>query len=243
MSDSELFFYIWLSGFILSLPILIYWANYKELDGRTVVDLRKIVIILCGAIIGNWGIVSIYLWAVGMWLLVKIGEWCERICDITFYDSGKEESKEKKRTSKGQREEVKEQREERHKWWETKQDYRQMCTGITSHINHCIAMGTSPEKTFIDGNPLNTEFFIVTQSSACKGFGLNYIKTAEWIHVYSIDFYDYFNFINKNKEERNAKSSVSIQGLREEEYLAIIKTVIETGNFNIKREDIIKQKK
>lgn len=57
--------------------------------------------------------------------------------------------------------------------------------------------------------------------------------------MYSIDFYDSF----MNKEARKAKLSISIQGLGAEEYLAIIKTVIETGNFNIKRKDIIEQKK
>ena len=85
MSDGEFLFYLWLSGFILCLPIMIRWSNYKELDGRTVVDLRKVIIILCGAVIGNWGIVAIYLWGAGMWLVVKIGEWLSHLGDITFY--------------------------------------------------------------------------------------------------------------------------------------------------------------
>lgn len=95
MSETEVVFYIWLGGFILSLPIMIYWANYKELDGRTVIDLRKIIIILCGAIIGNVGVVAIYLWCVGMWILVKIGEWLSPLGDITFFSDGPTKEKKK----------------------------------------------------------------------------------------------------------------------------------------------------
>jgi len=88
MNNDYILFYIWLSGFVFSLPIMIYWTNYKEPDGRTVVDLRKVLIVLLGAIIGNWGIVYLYLWAVGMWLIVKIGEFLSPLGDITFYQSG-----------------------------------------------------------------------------------------------------------------------------------------------------------
>lgn len=229
-------FYIWLGGFILSLPIMIYWMNYKEPDGRTVVDMRRIVLILCGAIIGNIGIVMLFLMAAGVWIFVKIGEWISPLGDITFYESGKEESKEKKKASK-------EQREETDNWWETNQEYKQMCSGITSHLNYCRVTRRSPEKTFIHRKPLYTQFFLVKRSSACSsafiGFDLYFRKKSERIHVYSIDFYDSF----MNKEARKAKLSISIQGLGAEEYLAIIKTVIETGNFNIKRKDIIEQKK
>ena len=90
------FFYIWIAGFILSLPIIIYWMNYKEFDGRTVIDMRKITIILCGAIIGNIGIVMLFLMAAGIWIFVKIGEWISPLGDITFYDSGPPNEKNKK---------------------------------------------------------------------------------------------------------------------------------------------------
>ncbi len=95
MEGDKILLYIWLAGIIPALLITIRWFNFKELDGRTVVDVRKIFIIICGGLIGNWGIVAIYLWCVGMWIVVKLGEWGEKICDITFYDSGKVESKEK----------------------------------------------------------------------------------------------------------------------------------------------------
>ena len=94
-SGDWILFYIWLGGFILSLPIMIYWGCYKELDGRIVIDLRKIVIILCGAIVGNIGIVALFLWGAGMWILVKIGEWISPLGDITFFSSGPPKKKKK----------------------------------------------------------------------------------------------------------------------------------------------------
>jgi len=87
MSEGWLLFYIWLSGFILSLPLCIYWMNYKDEDGNTVVDLRRIIIILSCAIIANWAVVALFAWCAGMWILVKIGEILEPLGDITFYKS------------------------------------------------------------------------------------------------------------------------------------------------------------
>lgn len=97
MSEGWVLFYIWLSGFILSLPIVINWANYKEPDGRTMVDLTKVLLTLIASVIGNWGVVACFLWCAGMWILVKIGELLSPLGDITFYESGPPEKKKEKK--------------------------------------------------------------------------------------------------------------------------------------------------
>lgn len=93
--------YIWLACILPAAAILLFYCKiFKDKDGNTVVDIRNIMLLICGALIGNIGVVFLYLWGLGMWILVKLGEWGEKICDITLYDSSKVESKEKRRHQK-----------------------------------------------------------------------------------------------------------------------------------------------
>lgn len=86
--------YIWLACILPAAAILLFYCKiFKDKDGNTVVDIRNIMLLICGALIGNIGVVFLYLWGLGMWILVKLGKWGEKICDITLYDSSKKAGK------------------------------------------------------------------------------------------------------------------------------------------------------
>lgn len=86
---------IWFIGFVLALIIVIYWGNYKDKDGATVVDLTAVAMTLSISAIGNWAIVTLFLCACGMWGIVKIGEFLSKLGDITIYRSEPPKKKEK----------------------------------------------------------------------------------------------------------------------------------------------------
>ena len=78
---------IWLVGFILALIIVIYWGDFKDEDGATVINVTNVTIVLSISAIANWAIVALFLCACGMWTIVKIGEFLSKLGNITIYRS------------------------------------------------------------------------------------------------------------------------------------------------------------
>lgn len=90
--------YIWLASILPAAAILLFYCKiFKDKDGNTVVDLRNIIILICGALIGNLGVVFLYLWGLGMWIAVKIDEWISPLGDVTFYNNTSKREKKKRR--------------------------------------------------------------------------------------------------------------------------------------------------
>ena len=119
--------YIWLAGILPAAAIVTYLFYFGEKGKRVVVDVESAVLIICGGLIGNWGIVAFFLMFLGMWIVAKIGEWISPLGSITLYDSGgNQDKKERIEKLKRQRKEAKE------KWKERDKEFQQKIESLKS---------------------------------------------------------------------------------------------------------------
>lgn len=115
--------------------------------------------------------------------------------------------------------------------------YKLICSIINKHCQYHVSEYVGTEKTIVDGEQMNTKFFIVTsKDSICKMFALNFLRSDDSNEVYSIDFYDNLNILFKNK----AKTKLSIYTLGSSivYFLPVIWTVVDTGDFNLTKEKV-----